>query len=148
MPFYAQIIILSFIAIIWIWLPISFFASIFLGWYDLARHFPRQKPGDGAAHGNTSITLPPFGQYKHVILYSMDDDHLHLRTLPIFFFHRAMSIPWAEIEVIGPHPTDPGNVITRIRDRDVVLAQRLLTPELQVREAMDELPEHALADQR
>ena len=133
MPFYVQVILLGAIGLAWVWIPLMFFAGNFLGWYDLARRYPRRTPGPGCRHGTTSLILPPFGHYARVVLYARDADNLHLRLLPLFLFHPPMSIPWAEIEVIGPHPTSPGLMMTMIGGRDVCLPASLLEEELRVR---------------
>lgn len=133
MPLYVQVILFSVIALVWIWIPTMFFLGTFLGWYDLARHFPRVTPPRGARHGSTSFVLPPFGQYANIVQYARDDDYLHIRLLPIFLFHQPMSIPWAEIEVIGPHPNRPAMLMTLIRGRDALIPAALLEEELRIR---------------
>jgi len=99
----ALYLFLFILGLIAVWLPIMLVATLFSGWWELARTYPHTTPapaddGSPAKRLQGSIYFSPLFRYQRLVHATVDHDHLHLALPPIVgAFHKPISIPWAEI---------------------------------------------------
>ncbi|MEM8834693.1 MAG: hypothetical protein AAGD00_02625 [Planctomycetota bacterium] len=121
-----------------VYVPLMFAVATFGGWGDLAKDHPPSKPKLGAKRGVARVMTSAWVRYPSVVLYAIDDEHLHLRLpIAVGIFHRPMSIPWGEMETLLPSGTQPGMMIATIGDDVLVLPAALVRRELELREALE-----------
>jgi len=140
-PNYILIPIVVIMGLALIWLPIMMAAVLFSGWWDLSRRYRATKPALAAKRGVGSVFFSPIFRYKNFVLYTIDDDHLHLRLPPILgALHAPMSIPWHAVDLPTDQPTLPGMVPAIISGRRIFISRAMAKRELQIRGLIEPEP--------
>lgn len=75
----------------------------FGGWRRLAKVYPPTEPASDSTRMLGSLSMGGAARYNNAVFYRLDEDHLHMRMIPILPMHPRMSIPLVAIERIEPH---------------------------------------------
>lgn len=85
-----------------LWVALGFGLARWSGWSSLALYYRGRVPNDGLRWHFVSARVGPVG-YRRCLTLGADSRGLRLSMwLPMRFSHRSLSIPWAEIDALGP----------------------------------------------
>lgn len=83
-----------------LWCAVSFGLSRISGWSLLARRFRAAGPFYGETWGWQSARFRGWCSYNNCLTFGASSEGLYLSVMrPFRLFHRALLIPWSEIEV-------------------------------------------------
>jgi hypothetical protein len=85
-----------------LWVALGFGLARWSGWSSLALYYRGSVPNDGLRWHFISARVGSVG-YRRCLTLGADSRGLRLSMwLPMRFSHRSLSIPWAEIDALGP----------------------------------------------
>lgn len=94
-----------------LWIALGFGLARWSGWSTVALYYGGSVPDHGLRRHFISARLGPVG-YRQCLTLRADSRGIHISMwLPLRFSHRSLSIPWAEIDGIGPCHGSPGPTI-------------------------------------
>ena len=107
------------------------------GWRRYAAMYPPVEPADDAKRMIGSLSMGGAARYNNAIIFRIDDDHLHMKMMPILPFHPRMSIPTVAIESIEPHYWKGWSKVT-IPGKTMVMPTRIVQREIDARELLEQ----------
>ena len=108
----------------------------FGGWRRLAETYPAVPAADDATRTVGSLSMGGAACYNNAVTYRLDDEHQHLRMVPILPFHPPMSIPTVAIRSIEPGRRKKwSRVVTD--ERTMELPTRAVQREIDTRAALE-----------
>jgi hypothetical protein len=129
-----------------LWFPIMMFATMFSGWWDLARRFPRTTIPADARRGVGTVVLSPLFRYKGVVTWAADHDHLHLSLPLIGVFHDPISIPFAELRFFAGDRRVMGLTPVEVNGKRMLVSRGMVEREAVIRRELGTLDEQAERD--
>ena len=131
------ILIFGIMGVVALWFPLMMFATMFSGWWDLAKRFPRKPVGDNPTRGVGTVVFSPIFRYNNVVHWTTDDDFLHLSLPLIGVFHEPMSIPLAEFDFFAGDKSVLGLTPVQINRKRILVTNAMLEREAAIRKHLD-----------